>query len=104
MGKSKKSFKDYLKEELNIIDVYYDQNYNDCYTFVFGEISNQFKNTYLCLGMDRLGQWYHTECIYTPKGNNEHLGRKINPEKSPGKIKNALKRYKEFLNYIEKEL
>jgi len=104
MRKTKKSFKDYLKEELNIIDTYYDPNFNDCYTFVFDEISNPFKNTYLCLGMDELGQWYHTECDYDPNGKNEHLGRKINPNQLPKRIKDALERYKEFLNYIEKNV
>lgn len=104
MRKIKKSFKDYLKEELNIIDVYYDPNYNDSYTFVFNQIANPFENTYLCLGMDRLGQWYHTECVYDTKGKNEHLGRRIDPNKLPKEIKDALKRYKEFLDYIEKEI
>ena len=96
----KKSFKDFLREELNIIDGYYDPNYYDAYTFVFNEIANS-KGDYMCLAMDKLGYYSHEVCSYKPNNNNAHLGKKIDLNKLPKNIKDALIAYKKYLEYID---
>jgi len=95
----RKSFKDFLKEKLNIIDAYYDEKFDDAWTFIFNE--KNINGYYTCLGMDKIGQWYHSECSYIPNGYNEHLGKKVDLNKLPKNIKNALKAYYEYFKELE---
>jgi hypothetical protein len=62
---------------VELIDIYYEPETIDCYTFVFDEVNPGGYNTMLAMSEDghTFSQW--TSGVYDPDGDNEHLGKRV---------------------------